>query len=109
MTLADLRERLERRAREAERVNATAPVAAVVRDILSELADVSVSTISGCRLNTEQTAKILGVKPKTIAHWAARGRFLGAFKTSGRQGKWTIPIEAIKQTPKSGRPKLWEL
>ncbi len=35
MTLAEFREWLERRALEAERVNATAPLAAVVRGVLA--------------------------------------------------------------------------
>ncbi len=108
MTLAELEERLQRRIVEADEMNSEARVGDVLRVVLSELTELDVSSVPGHMLDTRQAASVLGVKPKTIANWAAEGRFQGAEKTSGKKGKWIIPAEAVGNAKKYQRIKLWE-
>ena len=107
MRIAEYQERLELRVRDAEQMNASAPVADVLRAVLRELSEIHASSHLGRMLNTRQVAEILGVKPKTIANWAAAGRFAGAKKTSGVKGNWSIPVEEVKRANERPRQKLW--
>ena len=96
MTLPELLQDLERRAREAETIGASAPLAAVYRLVMGELrrldaADVAVS------YDANGAARLLGVSPKTVANWCAAGKFEGARKTGGAGGgKWVIPATAVR-------------
>ena len=108
MTIAEYRKQLERRIADADAMNATAPVADVLRAVLRELSELVSVGVLGGRLTTEQVGTALGVKPKTVAHWAASGRFPGASKTPGKKGRWTIPSDAILSESANARkrPKL---
>lgn len=108
MRIAEYRERLECRVRDAEQINATAPVANVLRVVIRELSVIDASTYPGRIVNTLEAAELLGVKPKTVANWAASGRFPGASKTSGSNGNWTIPLEEVSKAGNRKRPKLWK-
>lgn len=96
MTLPELLLDLERRAREADAIAASAPLAAVYRQIMGELrqlraADVAVS------YDCDAAGRLLGVSPKTVAHWCKAGKFPGARKTGGSGGgKWIIPATALR-------------
>ena len=107
MTVAEFRQLLERRVADADAMNSEAPVGDVLRVVLSELTELDVSSLPGHMLDTRQVASVLGLKPKTIANWAAEGRFQGAEKTSGRKGKWVIPAEAVGNAKEHQRRKLW--
>jgi hypothetical protein len=81
----------------AEALPPGAPVTVTVprEELLALLATDSGATFSG-RCDTDQAARILGVSPKTVAHWCVAGRFPGARKTgTGQGGKWTIPAAAL--------------
>jgi len=96
VTLPDLLRDLEHRARDAEAIGASAPLAAVYRQVIAELrqlegADVAVS------YDADGAARLLGVSPKTVAHWCKAGKFAGARKTGGSGGgKWVIPATAVR-------------
>jgi hypothetical protein len=109
VTLAELCEQLDRRAREAEQIGATAPVARVLRMVLGQLADLREESVPNGMINTRHAAALLGVKSKTVANWCSRGKIEGAQKTSDDgKGRWVIPADSIPGVKKPGRPKLWE-
>ena len=112
MTLADLLANLDRRCNDAKRVHATAPVADVLRVVIHELEQVNTERPFGRLLDSREAARVLGLKPKTVANHCAAGQFPGARKTStGKGGRWRIPAvevyEAAGHTPSLG-PRLWE-
>jgi hypothetical protein len=82
----------------AESLPPGAPVTVTVprEELLELLATDSGATFSG-RCDTDQAAHILGVSPKTVAHWCKAGRrFPGARRTGeGKGGKWTIPLAEV--------------
>lgn len=69
MTLAELTDRLVERAAEAERIGATAPVAAVLRDVVRQLSELngSPATVASDKLiPLEVAAKRLSVEPRWL-------------------------------------------
>jgi hypothetical protein len=81
----------------AESLPPGAPVTVTVpREELLELLAAEPGATLGGRYDTDQAARILGVSPKTVAHWCVAGRFAGAAKTgTAKGGKWTIPAAAV--------------
>ena len=56
-------------------------------------------------------AKVLGVLPKTVAHWCEAGKLPDAQKTSpGKGGRWRIPAVSVYRlgTPAPRAPRLWK-
>ena len=112
MRLADVVQRLEGRARDAEAMDSTARIADVLRAVLRDLEQVDLSGLQPRYVASHEAARMLGMKPKTIANWCNAGRFSGAIKSSGRAGKWLIPaaevykaMDAVSRHPT--RPRLW--
>jgi Helix-turn-helix domain len=103
VTLPELLQDLERRAREAEAIGASAPLATVYRQLVGDLrqldaADVAVS------YDANGAAHLLGVSPKTVANWCAAGKFAGARKTGGAGGgKWVVPATAVRAFQHGGQ------
>ena len=112
MRLTELVLAYERRRLEAERQRSTAPLEAVYRVVLEELRSLDGVETPDRMMDTEETARVLGVAAKTAAKWAGDGRFPGARKTSER-GKWRIParqVYGMAGRPKEERatiPRLW--
>ena len=112
MRLTELMIEYERRRVEAQRQNSSAPLEAVYRVVLEELRSLDGTETPDRMLDTEETARVLGVARKTAAKWAGDGRFLGAKKTSER-GEWRIParqVYGMAGGPKEGHatiPRLW--
>lgn len=81
----------------AEALPPGAPVTVTVprEELLALLATDPGVTLSG-RYDTDQAARVLGVSPKTVAHWCVARRFPSATKTgTGAGGKWTIPAAEV--------------
>lgn len=97
MTRAELLRKYERLA-DGLVPGTLAPVADVYRQFTRELADLEGAGDDVLYVDTDRTALMLGVSPKTVAHWCAAGRFEGARKTGeGHGGKWVIPLTAIRR------------
>lgn len=94
MSVAELIEVYERRRAEADRVRATAPLADVYRMVIEELRDLESGKASGRWLSAAEAAQILGVDRKTVAIWAAQGRFPGATKARAT-GDWSLPVAGV--------------
>jgi hypothetical protein len=87
---------LERRAEEAEEGHYTAPVDRILRHVIVELRGLEVADVA-VSYDCDGASRLLGVKPKTVAHWCKAGKFPGARKTGGSGGgKWIIPASAIR-------------
>ncbi len=96
MTLADLLRVLERRKADAERVQASAPLATVYAEMLDLLRQVDGTQRLTGYVNTREAARMLGVKPKTVTHWCEKGRFPGARKSGlNGGGIWLIPASEV--------------
>ena len=95
MTVPELIRQYERLQLDADRVGATASLARVCGTFLEELRSVGTAPASERMLSTSEAADALGVEPKTIANWAADGRFPGAKKTSPKRGRWRIPSRDV--------------
>ena len=95
VTLPELLADLDRRACDAEAIGASASLAAVYRQVMSELRQLEASGTCVSH-DCDGASRLLGVSAKTVAHWAHAGKFAGARKT-GRAGggKWVIPATAI--------------
>ena len=74
---------------------ATVPMEAVCNEILSDLIALDDMGAPLERIDTDAAAGMLGVSPKTVAHWCAAGRFPGALKTGASKGKWVIPTADV--------------
>lgn len=112
MRLAEILDEYERRASEAAAVQASAPLADVYRVVIADLRTVSMdeSPHDGL-LSTADAAKVLGVLPKTVAHWCEAGKLPDAQKTSpGKGGRWRIPAVSVYRlgTPAPRAPRLWK-
>lgn len=113
MTLAELISQYERRRLDAERYSASAPLAKVFSEVLHDLRQVDGMDGVDRMLTTDEAAELLGVARKTIAKWAADGRFPNAQKTSDG-GEWRIPARDVysalgrKSEPVGSIPRLWE-
>ena len=113
MTLADLISQYERRRLDAERYSASAPLAQVFSEMLRDLRQVDGMDAVDRMLTTDDAAEVLGVARKTVAKWAADGRFPNAQKTS-EGGEWRIPAGDVysalgrQKEPAGSIPKLWE-
>jgi hypothetical protein len=110
MTLRELLEIYERRRSEAERVGAMAPLAEVYRLVIEEIQGVQGSPGSGRWLSASEAAQILGMDRKTVAIWAAQGKFPGATKDE-KTAEWHLPVASVfssvrndPQRPAAGRP-----
>ena len=113
MTIEELEREWERRREDARRCGYTAPVANVYAVALEDLRSLDGNLSPDRMMKTTEAARILGVAPKTIASWAADGRFAGARKTSS-SGEWRLPSRAVYDfagsPPNKGAtaiPKLW--
>ena len=114
MTLSELMADYERRRGEADRHSASAPLATVYALVLEELRALDRIAIPDRMMGTGEAATVLALAPKTVAKWAAEGRFHGAQKTS-EGGEWRLPARSVYEqagVPKgSGQtaiPRLWE-
>ena len=103
--------RYEERARVAQLQQSTAPVAAVYRAVLDELATIDGFETAGRWVASGEAGDILGVSAKTICKWCNDGRFPNARKTSGDEGEWRIPIREIYADDGRAKvvptPRLW--
>ncbi len=112
MRLAEILDEYERRASEAAQVKASAPLADVYRAVIADLRTVSTDTRPhDGLLSTGDAAKVLGVLPKTVAHWCEAGKLADAQKTSpGKGGRWLIPAVSVYRlgTPAPRAPRLWK-
>jgi hypothetical protein len=96
MTLPELLAMLERRAEEAEEGHYTAPVDRILRQVIGELRGLEVADVA-VSYDCDGAARLLGVKPKTVAHWCHAGKFPGARKTGqSGGGKWIIPAPDVR-------------
>ena len=95
MTPAELRAKYQRLARELL-AGTLAPAAEVYLQFARELEELTGIEAAAIYMDTDQAAPALAVSPKTVANWCHAGRFPGARKTGGRGGKWTIPVQAIR-------------
>jgi hypothetical protein len=109
VTLADLVRDLERRRAEAERVQATAPLATVYGEMLDLLRQVDGTERLTGYVNTHEAARMLGLAPKTVMNWCRQGRIIGAMKTSGSNGGvWRVPVASIGRINDSHETsRLW--
>ena len=114
MTLAELVVEYEQRRHEAQRHCAMAPLAATYGVVLEELRAVDGIAMQDRLMDTVEAASVLSLAPKTVAKWAAAGRFSGAHKTS-EAGEWRLPSRAVYDLAGShpnreatAIPKLWE-
>jgi excisionase family DNA binding protein len=58
---------------------------------------------------TEEAANVLGTHQKTVARWAAEGRFVGAYMPLGSRRKgWRLPVKVIDDLA-AGYPTLDDL
>jgi hypothetical protein len=112
--LSELMADYERRRVEAERHGATAPVATVYALILEEIRAIDGVASPDRMMTTAEAADVRAVAPKTIAKWAAEGRFEGAQKTS-EAGEWRLPARSVYQQAGAGKvkdptstPRLWD-
>ena len=112
MRLAELVIVYERRRLEAHRQRSQAPLEAVYGAVLEELRALDGFETPDRMMNTAEAAGVLAVAPKTVAKWAAEGRFPRAQKTS-ECGEWRIPAREVyglagHPTPhQAKRPRLW--
>lgn len=113
MKLAELVAEYERRRLEARRHGATAPLATIYGVVLDELRSVDGHASPDRMMDTGEAARVLSLAPKTVARWAAAGRFPGARKTS-EGGEWRIPARAVYEAAGSppsrdaiAIPRLW--
>ena len=103
MTLDELRAKYDRLARDLP-PGTLVPADVIYAQLLAELAECDGHTVP-MSYNSAQAARVLGVSPKTIAHWCHAGRFPGAQRSSHRGGTWIIPAQApspISATSTSG-------
>ncbi len=112
MKLAELMARYEERASVARAQQSTAPVAAVYRLVLDELADVDGFESAGRWMASGEASDVLGVSPKTVRKWCNEARSPGAEKTSDTRGVWRIPAEEVyrsgRRAARTDRiPRLW--
>ena len=96
VTPAELRAKYQRLAQELV-PGTLAPAAEVYRQFARELEELTGIEAAPIYVDTDQAAATLAVSPKTVANWCNAGRFPGARKTGGRGGKWTIPVQAIRE------------
>lgn len=55
---------------------------------------------AGTHLTTSEAARLLGVEPRTVAHWCRQGRLPNAFKTGqDGDGEWRIPRGDVDDGP----------
>jgi excisionase family DNA binding protein len=106
MTVAELIERYETLANEAEAVHSTAPLEAVYRRIADELKALGYDVVGpGKLLTTREAARYLGLKPATVRKRCRAGRYPGARLTSGDTGDWRIPLSDIRNPVKPRRSR----
>ena len=114
MKLPELVLEYERRRLEAQRHGSTAPLATIYGVVLDELRALDGIAFADRLVDTTEAAGILSVAPKTVARWAADGRFPGARKTSD-EGEWRLPAREVYAEAGHGAslrteatiPKLW--
>ena len=94
MTLAELRQKYDRLARDLP-PGTLVPAEAMYAQLLRELAECDGHAVP-MSYNSVQAARLLGIKSKTVAHWCHAGRFPGARRSSQRGGTWIIPAQAVR-------------
>lgn len=103
--------RYEERAQVARIQQSTAPVSAIYRAVLDELAAIDGIDTAGRWVTSSEAGDIRGVSAKTIRKWCADGRFSSARKTSGERGDWRIPTHEVyeeqRRTEVVSTPRLW--
>lgn len=96
MRLPDLLRRIEERIEDARAGGYSAPVDKVLGVVLAELRGLAPGEGPAHILTASETAKALGLSPKTVTHWCQEGRFPSAYRTStGERGRWCIPSSDV--------------
>jgi hypothetical protein len=95
MNRADLLAVWEARRADAELHGATAPVARIYTICIDEMRQLDGNPHETRMLSTEETAKVLGVVPRTVARYCKEGRLKRARKSSDDSGKWLIPSDSV--------------
>lgn len=95
MNVEELRREYKRKAVEAARIGAMAPLHRVYEEFADILARTDGRPARLGFATTEEAAAILPLKRDTISRKCSAGEFPGARKTGGEGGHWMIPWESI--------------
>ena len=95
MTRGELLEKYQRQRAEAAELGTMLPAAKAFEVFIDDLLHLDGMEDAERSVGAKEACAYFGVGQPTFARWCREKRFSGAYKTSGDNGEWRIPVSSM--------------